>query len=50
MNGISGHGVTPDQPHRRRWYTSRLAIRMLIALAIAWLIFMAFFATSVVSR
>jgi hypothetical protein len=48
MNGISGHSSTTTQ--RRRWYTSGLAIRMLIALAIAWLVVMAFFVTSVGSH
>jgi hypothetical protein len=48
MNGISGHSATT--PQRRRWYTSSLAIRMLIALALAWLVGMAFFATSVMSH
>jgi hypothetical protein len=48
MNGISGHSTTTAQ--RRRWYTSGLAIRMLIALAVAWLVVMAFFATSVISH
>jgi hypothetical protein len=48
MNGISGPRTMTTQ--RRRWYTSGLAIRMLIALVIAGLVVMAFFATSVISH
>lgn len=35
---------------RRHFLTSGLALRLLLALAISWLIIMAFFVTSVVSR
>lgn len=37
-------------PRRRYWLTSGLGLRLLLALVVSWLIIMAFFVTSVVSR
>ncbi len=37
-------------PRRRHLLTSGLALRLLLALVVSWLVIMAFFVTSVVSR
>jgi len=50
-NGITAQRSSPPPgPRRRGLYVSGLAVRVLLALAFAWLIVMAFFATSVISH
>lgn len=48
-NGASMHRGSA-MPRRRYLLTSGLALRLLLALVVSWLIIMAFFVTSVVSR
>lgn len=52
-NGITVPAPPPAPTtarRRRRFYTSGLAVRVVIALVISWLIVMAFFVTSVASH
>lgn len=49
MHGISGHSATTP-PRRRQWYVPNISIRIMIALIIALLVVMVFFATSAVSH
>ncbi len=48
-NGVGARGDVRT-PLRRHFLTSGLALRLLLALVVSWLIVMAFFATSVVSH
>jgi len=50
MNGITTQRSTPPVEVRRRPYVSALALRVIVAMIISWLIVMAFFVTSVVSH
>jgi hypothetical protein len=51
MNGISAKMPTVQPQSRRpRVFVSGLAVRILIAFLISWLIVLAFFATGVVSH
>jgi hypothetical protein len=50
MNGITTQRSTPAEARRRPPYISALALRVIIAMIISWLIVMAFFVTSVVSH
>jgi len=51
MNGITTQRSRPPAEARRRPpYVSALALRVIIAMIISWLIVMAFFVTSVVSH
>jgi hypothetical protein len=49
-NGMSIQKTISPAGQRRRYAIWRLLLRLFVALAIAWLIFMAFFATSVISH
>lgn len=49
-NGIDMQVPTPTALRRRHFRVSGLAIRLLIAFLISWLIILAFFATGAVSH
>ena len=50
-NGFNAQASTTTRtPHRFAWLLSGIALRLLIAFIISWLIILAFFATGVVSH
>ena len=49
-NGIHARASTPVSQRRLSWLVSGIAIRLLIAFVISWLIILAFFVSGVVSH